>query len=227
MVQLGIYASPDVAGRFLKAEATADLTKEQVINIYNGPDLKPSYSFGVMVNINTTKWLDIETGVKYSNMGTQVVTKGPFKSGGQWNPATSSFDPVLAPEFEGVKKIIHRYDMHYIGVPLYMMFKAGKGKVKFSGGLGVTPQILLAISNNFVKVYGAKRDNNVRYEEPENYRRFNISPYVSAGIDAQLSKLLMLRVQPYFTCNTIPAFKAPTDFYYFSAGLGTTLYFGL
>jgi hypothetical protein len=217
IVQLGIYASPDMAMMMLKTGERLRI---------NSPysKVKASYSFGILTNVHALSWLSLESGVTYSNMGQCIRVGGPLYFGNQWDPATGSFAQ------SDIDKVLFYDHYHYLGVPVNLVFNAGKGRVRFVGTAGVTLAGLIALTQSSVWVAGDKKETH-RFTNKgfrSDYNTFNVMPRIALGVDVQLNKLLMLRLQPYAQMSVLELNKIYVyNEYFLTAGLGTTLYFGL
>ncbi|HRN94808.1 MAG TPA: hypothetical protein PL084_08790, partial [Chitinophagales bacterium] len=60
-----------------------------------------------------------------------------------------------------------------------------------------------------------------------NYKKVNISPLISVGIDYKINSRMNLRVEPTFRYGVLKLMDTPITTYLYSGGLNISYYFGL
>ncbi len=210
-VQIGVNISPDICFRTLKnndGSSTGDL----VVKLNNENEtIKVGYTAGLNVCFNIKKFIGLETGIQYSNKGYQ--TKFNDLIFGQPDPSAPNKAKFI-------------YNFHYIDIPVKANFTIGKKKVRFFTSVGVTPNIFIKETSTSVLVYSDRTD---RKTSPTNYdfKKVNISPTISVGIDWKINSRMNLRVEPTFRYGVLNIIDAPVTDYLYSGGLNISYYFGL
>ena len=162
-----------------------------------------------MYNIN--KNIGIETGVQYSNKGTQ-----------------SKFHEVLDINSHYKFKNIYNYD--FLDVPLKANFTLGKQKVRFFSSIGIVANFLLKATSQNVAIYPERTVSEViEYASVSTkYNKFNISPMISLGIDYKINDRMNLRVEPTFKYQALNSIKnSDKRCNFYSGGLNVSYYIGL
>ena len=210
-VQIGINVSPDICFRTLKnndGSSTSDL----VVKLNNENEtIKVGYTTGLNVCFNIKKFVGIETCIQYSNKGYQTKFKDLIF--GQPDPSAPNKAKFI-------------YNFHCIDIPVKANFTIGKKKVRFFTSVGVTTNIFIKETQTSVLVYS---DHTTRKTNPTSYdyKRVNISPTISVGIDYKINSRMNLRVEPTFRYGVLKIIDAPVTGYLYSGGLNISYYFGL
>lgn len=209
--QIGINISPDVCFRTLK-NVSAGSIGDYIIKIRKEDEIvKPSYTAGLNVAFNIKKFVGLETGVQYSNKGYQTKMEDlEFAYPNPNNPNKAKFI----------------YNFHCIDIPIKANFTIGKKKVRFFTSVGLTTNIFIKATSTGVLVYSnhTKRETiPISY----NYKKVNISPLISVGIDYKINSRMNLRVEPTFRYGVLKLMDTPITTYLYSGGLNISYYFGL
>ncbi|MES2621388.1 MAG: porin family protein [Bacteroidota bacterium] len=210
-VQIGINVSPDICFRTLKNN-DGSLTSDLVVKLNNENEtVKVGYTTGLNVCFNIKKFVGLETGIQYSNKGYQTKMEHLIYAQPE-------------PGFPNKAKFI--YNFHCIDIPVKANFTIGKKKVRFFTSVGLTTNILFKETATNVYVYS---DRKVRKTYPTryDYKRINISPTISVGIDYKINNRMNLRVEPTFRYGVLKIIDAPVTGYLYSGGLNISYYFGL
>lgn len=210
--QIGINYSQDVCYRILQnndGSAMSDL----VIDSRNDLEIaKFGYTSGLNICYNISSFLGVETGLQYSNKGYQT---------NELTFVAAQPDPSIP---ESAKFI---YSFHYVDIPVKVNFTVGiKRKMKFFSSVGVTTNVFIQETSTTVYHYS---DRTERHTSPTNYdyKRVNLSPTVSAGIDYMINSRMNLRVEPTFRFGVLKIIDSPVTGYLYNGGLNVSYYFGL
>ncbi len=161
------------------------------------------------------KRIGIEAGIQYANKG--VRTKFLDVHNDQ-NPSI-------------VQKKAFVFTSHYIDLPLKINFTWGEKRLRFCTSAGITPNIwfreTLTTKEKFEN--GDVKRKTEKYPS-DHFRRFNISPTVSAGINYKISDRFLLKMEPTFRyelLDLLDSDRAVVKQYLWSIGLNTSCYFSL
>jgi hypothetical protein len=210
-VQIGFNISPDLCFRTLKGNENSATSNFVMKNNKQRETLKVAYTARLNVCYNIKKSIGIETGIQYSNKGFQtkldkVVPLVP--------------DPALFNQFKYI------FNYHYLDFPLKVNFTFGENKVRFFSSAGITTNLFLKqIQTN---VYHFP-DRTIRTSNPTryDYKKVNLSPTISIGIDYKINEKMNLRIEPTFRYGVIAISDDPVTDYLYNGGLNISYYYGL
>lgn len=213
-ILIGVNFSPGMAYRLLSNNDGEEFTGYLINSRDDRERLKFGFSFGLSTCFNLTERFAIESGIVYSNRG----------YGFTLTQSELTFDPNPGPEVP--QKIVFAYHLNYIDIPLKFKFFAGQGRVKFVAGVGASLNIFLKESYSSFKIYSDKSKLETGKSIVE-YKRINVSPIVSAGIDWNIKNNMFLRVEPYFEFGVLKISDTPVATSLYAGGIGFTYYFGV
>ena len=209
--QIGINISPDVCFRTLcnnDGRSESDI----VVKLRNEHEtIKIGYTAGLNFCYNITSYLGIETGIQYSDKGFQHIQT-------EFYPDQPD-DPMMP------DKAIFNYHFHYIDVPLKANFTIGKKKVRFFTSVGLTTNFFITEIQSEILKYDNRK---VIKNEPTlfDYKKINLSPVISAGIDYKINNSMNLRVEPCYRLGVLKIIDAPVSGWLWNAGLNISYYYG-
>ncbi|MCW3126080.1 MAG: hypothetical protein JWO03_1738 [Bacteroidetes bacterium] len=214
---IGISVSPDLCYRTLSYPSS--YTNYEA---YRNEIPKCGVTAGVQLIYAFPKLIELQAGILYSDKGYQTPI------GTDW--ASGNGHP-------GIFRQKWVYDFHYLDIPLRVNFLAGKKKIRFCGGIGLTTNIFLTETSVYTEHYENGDLITKRHYTLKN-KPVDLSPLVSAGIDCRIRDRSHIRIEPTFTHNILntadsivwpfsdkrnPSVKE----YYWSVGLNLSYYFGL
>lgn len=209
--QIGLNISPDICFRTLNNNDGNSIS-DIVIKLRNRDEtIKIGYTAGLNLCYNITSYFGIETGVQYSDKGFQHI---------QTEFISNQPDDPIKPD-----KLIFIYHFHYLDIPLKANFIIGKKKVRFYTSVGLTTNLFITE----IKTEILKYDNRkVIKNEPTlfDYKKVNLSPAISAGIDYKINSRMNLRVEPTYRFGVIKIIDTPVSGWLWNAGLNISYYFG-
>ena len=209
---IGVNFSPDYNYRTLKNN-DGNASTGFVINSRNNTEIgKFGYSTGLNICFNFSKGIALETGIQYSNKG--YKTKNQDLVYGQPDPDA----PTKA-------RFIHTYQ--YIGIPLKANFSFGKSKVRFITGLGFSTNILINQKNTSIAEYANGRKEKKNQSSTSGYKKLDISPLISIGIDYKINDQVHLKAEPTFRYGLLKTIDAAVTEHLWNAGLNIGFYYGL
>ncbi len=209
-VLIGVNFSPDVCYRTLK---NIDGSATDFIKYWNGHDIiKFGYTTGFDICLNISKNIGLEMGIQYSNKGFQT------------KKMELSF---WTPEPNAPTKIAHRYNYHYLDIPLKANFTLGKKKVRFFSSAGLCVNFLVKKTITSISEYSDGRTNRSTYPSGSDNNILNLSPILSAGIDYKINNQMNLRIEPTFRYEILKVYDGPIiSENLWNAGLNIGYYFG-
>jgi len=211
-VLIGVNFSPDYCYRTLKNNDGSS-SSTFVLESRNDREIaKFGYTAGLNVCYNFTNLIGIETGVQYSNKGYQ--TKMQDLIWGQPDPSL----PTKA-------KFI--YNDNYIDIPLKVNFTFGKKKFRFCASAGLTTNIFINETSTSVQEFSDGDQKKQTSKTSFSYKRIDLSPTVSIGVDYKINNKMNLKVEPTFRYGVLKIIDSPVTGYLWNAGLNISYYFGL
>ncbi len=134
----GILFSSNVDFRILKNESDEAIAPYLYDTKQENEVPKFGYDFGLDVNVLLTENIGLETGFQYADKGYRhKLNEIPYYLPVEGQPTHSGFD----------------YRFHHVKFPLGVHVRAGKGKLKFSGALGVSFTYLAFVSSTQIYRY--------------------------------------------------------------------------
>lgn len=208
-VLVGVNFSPDYSYRTIKSDGSTGgntvLASSKKWGI-----AKFGFTTGVTFSLHIKNHLRFETGFQYSNKG--------YKSK-MMDFIWAQPDPALAVKGRSI------YNINYLDLPAKLNVTFSEKKIRFCAGAGLVVNILIKQSFIMIQYFknGDIQENNnvVHY----NYKKFNISPFLSAGIDYQINNKSNLRVEPTFRYGIFKLMDAPVSEHLWNAGLNITYLF--
>lgn len=211
-IALGFNFSPDYTNRTLKNNnggASADM----VINSRENTEIgKFGYTTGITISTQSGGHFSFESGLQFSNKGYRTKEL----------EITSPFPDPNLPEKSAFK---HNY--YYIDIPFRVNFMAGKEKIKFIGATGIAVNFLVSSKDKITLIYRDGRTETRRGPAEPDYRNFNISPFISLGIQSQISTNAFIRIEPTFRYGLLKNMDTPVTEYIWNAGLNIGCYYRL
>lgn len=201
--QLGISFSPDLCYRTLvNNDGSAG---ELVINSRNKNEQpKMGYTAGIIVGYTFKPGVALQTGLQLSNKGyRRKALDLVFEQPGMDNPTRAEFT----------------YRYHYLEIPLLLNFSLGENKLHLVAGAGITTGFLLNASQRVSLEYADGRTVKNVQDASGTFKKVNISPTISLGLDYRLSALIHLRVEPTFRYGLIKMMDTPISERLWNTGL--------
>jgi outer membrane protein with beta-barrel domain len=211
-ILIGFSFSPDYSSRTLKNN-DGSTSSDLVIKSRNDIEVaKFGYTTGLNVCFNFSQLVGFETGIQFSNKGYKTKSQDLI----YFPPSPSS--PTKAKT---------TYSYQYIGIPLKVKFSFGKSKVRFLSSIGFMTNLLLNVkqTNNFE--YSNGKTENKTQSSTSGFKKFDISPMISVGIDYKLNNKVHLVAEPTFRYGVIKTKDAPVTEKLWNAGLNIGFYYAL
>lgn len=212
-VQIGINISPDVCFRNLKNNDNRVLSA-YLINLRNDMEVaKLGYTAGLNICYNINRFIGLETGIQYANRGYQTKKLDITPDPGQ--PSNS---------FPEQAKFIYNY--YYADIPLKLNITVGQKKLRYCASIGLTTNVFLKEKEQIILFYSKSTTKSSSITDID-YKKINISPTFSIGIDYKINSRMNLRVEPTFRYGARKIIEAPITAYLYSGGLNIGYNFGL
>jgi len=209
--QIGINISPDICFRTLNNN-DGSYVSDIVIKLRDRDEtIKIGYTAGLNFCYNITSYFGLETGIQYSEKGFQHIQTEFYPN--------QPDDPTMP------DKAIFKYHFRYIDIPLKANFTIGKKKVRFFTSVGLTTNIFITEIQTEILIYGNRKvieTNPTLFD----YKKVNLSPTISAGIDYKINSRMNLRVEPTYRFGVIKIIDTPVSGWLWNAGLNISYYFG-
>lgn len=213
-LKIGINASPEICYRrlFPNPSYVLNSTQKSVIDWRNNLEIiKVGYALGINVNYSLKKFVSIETGIGYSNLGYQTK---------KVSLTFSVPDPREPTDY----KIV--YSRHHIDIPLKVNFFIGKGKVRFLASAGIIASFAFDERATAIYYFGEKEERQKPMTSPYNFNNFNLFPVLGIGFDYQITKHFSMRVAPTFRYGILKTINTPLTEHIYSGGLGVNFLYG-
>lgn len=211
-IMIGVNFSPDYNFRTL---TNKDGSSSNNIVIKSRNELekaKYGYTTGLNVCINFQKHVALETGIQYSNKG--------YK--------TKNLNLIFAPPNSGLPvKSQSIYAYKYIGVPLRVKFTFGTSKIRFLSSAGFMTNFLLKVKQTDISEYANGKTEEKTQSTTSGFKKVDISPLISVGIDYKLTDKIHVLAEPTFRYGVLKTRDAPVKENLWSTGVNIGVYHGL
>lgn len=115
------------------------------------------------------------------------------------------------------------YELHYLDVPIRLVYATQGKKVRFRASVGLVTNVLIKGIDR--KRWASSRsDWVIETDEEMEYNTVNVSPIVSVGLDIPFRKSLGIRLEPTFQHQLLKNTNQDLDVRYWSFGLLFTIY---
>ena len=211
-ILIGFNFSPDYSFRTLK-NSDGSPSSDLVIKSRNDAETaKFGYTTGLNFLFNFTKRIGLETGIQYSNKG--------YK--------TKSQDLVYFPPNPGLPiSVKTNYAYNYIGIPVKAKFTFGKSKLQFITSAGFMTNFLLNVKQTSNYQYSDGKTEKKTQATTSGFKKIDISPMISVGIDYRLTQKIHFMAEPTFRYGVIKPKDAPVTEKLSNAGLNMGFYYVL
>jgi hypothetical protein len=211
-IRLGFNFSPGIGYRNISNTEKNTFT-DFIISSRNEKE-KPifSYSFGANICYLLNKKVNIESGIQYSRKGYLFMNQYLVFE----NPAGE--DLVYA---NG------KYNFNYIDIPFKLNIEFGKKRIGFTGGIGFAANALIGSNQKLYVTYADGRNEIRKIKNEIEFRKFNISPILSAGIRYKVNGNSGLKLEPTFKYGIISIIDAPIKEYLWNVDVNFAYYITL
>ena len=220
---IGISATPIFGFRYAhKNFVPSGLSDSQVQGVVESTNkrLEPQLGIiaGIKGGIRLTRWLAVETGIQYSqvryNYNSDYYYNGPVYGGATYTPG-DSFRTT-----EG-----DRY--HYMDIPVSLNFTLGKRTVRGIISVGADLDFLIKKRVSYTYEYSDGHTVSGTYvDRNNNFRTFNVSPFLGLGADFYIKRSFVLRVMPVAEIQTLKNINTPITEYLWNVGLNVSFFIG-
>jgi hypothetical protein len=208
--QIGISFSPDFNYRLLKNN-DGSASSDMVIDSRNSTETPMfGYTTGIHYCYNFTNVIGLETAIQYSLKGYKTddfVIFSPF------------------PEPNLPESIQINYNYNFIDIPVKVNFSIGKKKVCFFTSVGVVTNIFIN-ETQVTKYRYADGALEKSAKTDFDYKRFGLSPMISAGINYSITPKMNLRIEPTVRFDVLKIINTPVTGYLYNAGVSIGYYYG-
>jgi hypothetical protein len=221
----GVSITPGVSYRWLKENKGVNpvygtFRQEDVDTRNHNESPQFGGSAGFKFGFKPVRFLAIESGLEYAYLS-YYDNKQSFR---QYQGTGLGGDTVSY-----LYKSKHRYQFHYINIPLGLNLTVGKKKVQLIVSAGVVLNLSREIVIESSEYVNSQPPFKYTNKMSIIYREINLSPYAGIGLDFRPSPAFTLRVMPTFqiqarknTVNTEPIAER-----LYSAGLNISFLFNV
>lgn len=205
--QFGVNYSQDGCYRQLIDE---DGTASGVIVFREQWELpKLSFTAGVNALYALNNHFSLGFGVQYSNKGYQLKVDQIYIDQTNGEPVAGKYHSV--------------YNMHYVDVPVSLIFSAGEGNWHFISSIGIAGNVFLQETVKSTLTYDGNEETNESVSDYE-YKFFTLTPMLSAGVCYDLTENSSLRLDPTFRYGITKIIDAPVSARLYSLGLNLSYF---
>ena len=212
----GAYFSPDFADIKLKSTDGSQTSLDIIESRKEMETFKFAYTTGLTIAYSLTDNISIESGFVYSNKGYKTNIDD-LNFGDNIDPRRGIIYSSSTSEDLLKAKFIDNY--HYIGIPIVFNYSIGKGKLRFSSNIGCTPEFLVGAGSTLVLYYEDDKTERIKKKSVKDWKEFNISLSIGAGVDYKISPKMWLSAIPTFRYGVLPIKDAPITGYLYSGGI--------
>jgi hypothetical protein len=172
---------------------------------------KVGLTAGLNTLYNFNKSVGLETGLHYSNKGSQ----------------TKMMDLIfIQPNPTSPTQAKYIYNYNFLDIPLKVNFSIGSGKTRFITSFGIATNVFLKETETSIYVYPDYTEKKIIYPNEHYLRKVNLSTSLSFGIDYTFNDNSHIRVEPTFRCAMFKLVDWESSGNLISAGLNISYFFG-
>lgn len=209
-ILIGYNFSADYNYRTLKNNDGKSSNDEIITSRNEFEIFKFGYSTGLNLYFNAAKNWAFETGIQYSNNGYQT------------KKLDLSFE-IPDDAFPSNVKFIYSYQ--YLGIPIKAKFSFGKKNIRFVSGVGVLTNFLVNANTKIKSSYLSGREENKTESTKSNFKKINIVPAISFGVDYKMCRNIHLMAEPTFRYSLLNTKDASITENLWNLGLNIGLYY--
>jgi hypothetical protein len=192
--------------------------------IENDRNANEVVKFGYTTGLNISYFINdnftLELGCQYSDKGYNR----------KWSDLIfgSLIDPRYGFEYDSTnlpKEVKINYHDYYIDIPLTAKYFIGNSKIRFMTSLGFTTNIFIKEINTGVLKYSNGDIDRHRGSGYSDYKKINLSPFLSIGVSYKMSDKMMLAFEPTFRYGVLKIIDAPITGYLWNCGLNINYYY--
>jgi hypothetical protein len=206
---VGYNFSPDYSYRTLKISNGAVLP-DFLIKLRNDIEIaKPGFTTGLNFRVDFSNRVAFETGIQYSNKGYKTKNQGLV------------YSPSYATAPSAARST---YAYQYIGIPLKARWTFGGNRIRLGASAAIMANFLL---NEKATIHFKLPDGSTKKSSQSStseFKKIDISPMISFGIDWKLTVKTHLFGEPTFRYGLIKTVDAPVAEHLWSAGLNFGIY---
>ncbi len=173
---------------------------------------KFGYTTGLNLCFNTSKNWAFETGIQYSNNGYQT------------KKLDLSFE---IPDDAFPSKVKFIYSYQYFGIPIKARLSFGKKNIRFVSGVSVLTNFLINAKTKIKSSYLSGREENKTESTKSDFKKINILPAISFGVDYKICGNIHLTAEPTFRYSLLNTKSAPITENLWNMGVNVGFYCGL
>ncbi len=203
----GLTFSPDYCYRTLNSESSG----QWIADLRDSTEI-PKFGFTTGLSLLFRPWnrISFETGIQYSDKGEKTIIL-------ELNPLEP--DPALP-----TNQVRFNHHYYYLDIPLKINYTVLKGKVKIFVSAGFSTNIYLYQQT---KLSFVGSDETNLSTSSGDFSRFNVALLIGGGIDYDIGKRLIFRLEPIYRRSVTPVVDAPIKQYQYSIGANFGLYYKL
>jgi hypothetical protein len=171
-------------------------------------DNNNGFTLGLNIDYKLSKYFTIESGIQFS-------TRGYLSD---WY-LSKNFVPGYAGYYNKIVRNVYTYN--YIEVPLLLKLTLGKGHLKFIGGIGLIPEVLLSFDFQLREQYNNNNTQEVEFNGDYPYR-LNVCVFGSAGLQYEFNNGTGIRIEPNYS---LQALTDNGNYRLYKYGINGCLYF--
>ena len=213
---VGAFISTDLAFRTL-SNNDGSQTSDDIIESRNEREVcKFGYTAGLTYGFTYNRKLGFETGFQYANMGYQT-NRNELVFGDLIDPRRGFGHSASGPNTPTHARLVDHFE--YVGIPIALKYWSGTEKWRFSASLGASANYLIKASSTLVLYYENETPERSNQTSPTDYEKFNITPFVGAGVEYQLNERMSLNVMPTVRYGVLNIIDAPITPKLYNGGL--------
>lgn len=221
--EIGLSVSPNYADVILRNKDGSSEADWMIETRSESETAKLGMSAGLHFGCLVAPRVGIETGVLYTNNG--YHTKKLELVNGNIVDPRYGFVYGTGNGNSATKEIRFIHNFHYVGIPIEANIRFGGHVWTIIPSLGFVTEFL--VKSTVTKVRFSEDGTQTRSIEESDldFKRVNISPTASLGIEYCFRHNMCFRAEPSFRIGTLPIIDAPVTGYLYNVGLQFSYYF--
>jgi hypothetical protein len=132
----------------------------------------------------------------------------------------------MDPGFASTQEIEFNFRYYTAGIPLRLVYTSEGETVRFTWGLGITPELIFHTSQTKTYTFESGIEETFEADAQPDPATFNLMGSLSAGVEISLDRRTFMRLEPVVRYGLLPLIdEAAYEMNLFSYGLSAKLFF--
>lgn len=212
---IGAFVSPDASFRQLFLEEPSS-GYEWLLELRERVEIPVvGFTTGVSIGWQFTPHFALASGIQFSRGGWTTRLDDPVY-GNLYDPRLGF---VYAIDGKIPRRIQNQYRFDYVSLPIALQMELGRKRWRFTARTGISADMLTGAKSIRINHYEEYEPDKVFYDRFSNYKKWNITSSVGAGVHFVMNKRMTLYALPTVRYRLLNIIDYPITAQIFNGGL--------